>query len=940
MQWQSLPQHMVDTLAIAERLYESWLPRSVKEQWAGSKLGAQGMRTLALFLAAGHDVGKAAPAFIAQSEPLAQRARDVGLPCHTMDELRDDRRELPHSLISQYTLEKWLADRGVDPTVARPVASVLGAHHGKPQKGADLVKPRKRRTGTGGPPWADLRSGMLDWLSDRTGFDELLAAASELTVDLPRLVELTGFVIVADWLASNTRLFPLRDKTEPGNPVADMAARASFGWDEIGMPPPWEPTLDQSPVDDFYRSRFRWESTTTPRAMQRAALEAARSTDVGIMIIETGTGNGKTEAALAAAEALAARYGSQGIVVALPTQATTNAMFTRVTKWLEDLPHPPVDIGAWALTLGHGKSLLNREFTELAQAFHEFDAASTRETAHIYENNAEGHSAETEPCNAVVHQWFLGSKRRLLSNFAVVTIDQILRAALQRKHLMLDHLALAGKVVIIDEVHASDEFMNVYLESVLSWLAAYRVPVILLSATLTARRRRELLRSYRRDLTGEIDALEFSPDDYPLLTVLPRDGHRIQTSVVPEPGLSRDVSWGWLGCDPQGIVEAVLASVTPSGCALVVRNTVRDAQATAEALAEAGIEVILNHAGYLAADRATNDEDLRALFGPSSDERPERAVVVATQVVEQSLDVDFDVLFTDLAPADLLLQRIGRLHRHPRQRPPHLREAQAHVIADRPLPDMPPVPSTGSVAVYGDHLLLRTAAALEGHGRTIHLPRDVSPLVSAALGDATIAPQPWQGLMDAAAEKHTASGKKQRDKAATWCVRPWTADDSRQHLGEWLSTSADFDEIQMGAAVRDTEPSLEVIVVPRTPDGATALRPPWMATNPLLMETLDPSVLPSDELAREIAGWTVRLPGFMTRWDLDLESCIEAVDRNPSTRRWAWRRHALLKGELLLPMDQLEEGGTTLHTTLTVGRKAYSLTYSPARGLEVNRCDV
>lgn len=932
--WQTLPQHLTDTLAIAEHLYDGWLPRSIKSSWAETRLGEHGMRTLALFLAGIHDCGKASPAFVAQSEPLAQVAREAGLKCGTMDELREDRRALPHSLISQLALEKWLAAKNIRKDVARPLASVIGAHHGTPISGLAMSNGRKRAPGLGGAPWATLRSDLITWMARLTGFDQLLSS-DDLQIDLPRLVEVSGFVIVADWLASNTGLFPLRERSRIGEPVDDSTRRAEFGWDEVGMPPPWEPEVSTVPVDEFYRRRFDWPADVSPRSMQRAALERARVGGIGMMIIETSTGNGKTEAALAAAEAIAAETGAQGIVVALPTQATTNAMFGRVAGWLNHLPQRPPEVGAWALTLGHGKSLLNRKFAQLVEDFKRFDQQYRRDESSMHDDHSDQGNPITVPQNAVAHQWFSGAKRRLLSNFAVVTIDQILRSALPRKHLMLDHLALAGKVVILDEIHATDDYMQVYLESVLSWLGAYGVPVIVLSATLTKERRDALLKSYRPQLSSRIDALRVHPEDYPLLTVMPRVSTELSATVVPEPGLGRQLTWGWHNTDLDELVHTVNDALVDGGCALVIRNTVRDAQETATALANSGLHVILNHAGYLAVDRADNDERLRELFGPSTAQRPEKCVVVATQVVEQSLDVDFDVLVTDLAPMDLLLQRIGRLHRHPRNRPRPLQSAHAYLIADSGTSGEPPQPSGGSLAVYGEHHLLRTAAALVEIGPAIHLPGMVSPLVSTALGTAPVGPQAWQDAMAAAQQAHVEKVAKQRDKATTWCVQAWSEDDGRTDLGRWLTTVNEYTEIQMGAAVRDTEPTLEVIVIARTPDGSTAIKPPWQSVDPSASETVDTSALPSDDLAREIASWSVRLPTWLTRWSLG--EVIETIDASVETRRWKWRECPLLKGELFLPMNQSSEGSTTLQTSLQIKDKVYQLTYTPERGLEVDQ---
>lgn len=935
-EWLPLTQHLADTTWIAGYLYDHWLSPAVKERWLRTWRGDESdLRALALFLCGTHDVGKAAPAFVCQSEPLAERARAAGLPCNTADELREDRRVLPHSLIGQHALQLWLEQKGVGQGQATTLASVAGAHHGVPASRDRWNTPRRRRTAMGREAWQVVREELIEWISDLTGFTRLLDRDEPLDVPLPMLVEISGLVIVADWLASNTTLFPLRSRAASGEVERDMDARAVEAWINQAMPEPWAPPqVDSTNTGEWFASRFELPEGASPHEVQRKAIELASTTDVGLMCIETTTGGGKTEAALAVAEILAAKRGLQGVLIALPTQATTNAMFGRVADWIERLPSAPPEVAAWAVTLGHGKARLNPRYARMSEEVREFDRIfNTVNSGQIHEDGESpgDTTGGATLCNAVVHQWFLSAKRRLLANFSVVTIDQLLMAALQRKHLMLAHLALSGKVVVIDEAHASDEFMFVYLDSILSWLGAYETPVVVLSATLTPERRKAMMHAYARGRSTEIDELVFDPKEYPLLTVVPRDDSPIQRHVVPEAGQHRSITWAWHPTDQPTLTTSVAEAISESGCALVVRNTVGDAQRTAIALAQIGLPVTLNHAGFLATDRARNDAQLVAKFGKDAGtDRPEQAVVVATQVVEQSLDVDFDVLFTDLAPADLLLQRIGRLHRHPwRQRPAHHREARVHILADG---DSPPTPTSGTSFVYGDYHLLRTAQGLLRHGPEIRLPEDVSPLVVAALGEEEESLPGWEDPLDEARTRFDKAVRNARTKAAIWCVRPWDAADSeRTTMADWIATASDFEELQMGAAVRDTQPSLEVIVMPALPDGSAVIRPPWMTNE---AQVVDVSALPTDEVAREISTWSVRLPLKFTSRGLD--EIITAISRDHATRRWPLRQHPLLRSELLLVMPQTHEGSHTLSTTMTVNDRNYELRYSPSQGLEVS----
>lgn len=924
-----LIQHMSDSAHVGSFLFDAWLPRSTKERWV-SELGIEQdeMHSLAVFVAGAHDVGKAAPAFVAQCEPLAQRAREVGLHCPTMDELRDDRRQLPHSLIGLAAQREWLKHKGVNNNLSLSIATISGAHHGRPANKPALKLPGRKPLGMGDAAWTKVRNELLDWMAELSGFDKLLPSDRLCTIPLPVLVELTGLVVVADWIASNSDLFPLRDRKEPPHLVEDPVERTICGVEKLAFPSPWEPaTPNISDLAAHYQSRFGWGEGAEPWPVQQEALKLASTKDIGMMFIETTTGDGKTEAALCVAEMLAAKRGLQGIFIALPTQATTNSMFERITPWLEKLPKSPQDPWSWALTLGHGKAMLNRSYAELTNVVKKYRTGNSTE---IYDDDQD--SSFREQPNASVHSWFLSSKRQILANFHVATIDHLLMSALQRKHLALSHLALSGKVVIIDEAHASDDYMDVYLDSALSWLGAYQVPVIVLSATLTEKRRKEMITAYTPERSAEIASFRFDPSEYPLLTVVPRNGDPIVKKVIRKTGRTRKVHWQWHSTDTNELADSVNESLRDGGCALVVRNTVADAQETAALLEERGLPVSLSHAGFLALDRSRKDAELVQRYGKKpGTSRPKKSVVVATQVVEQSLDVDFDVLYTDLAPIDLLLQRIGRLHRHSRRRPKKHQEARTFILAD--LQDLaPPKPTSGSSAVYGDYRLCQTSAALLSHGNEIALPNDVSPLVHQAFNEDAPMPKDWQSFADGARRKHREKQAKQREKAKQWCVEPWRhSADKRKSLSDWLKTSNDYSELQMGASVRDIDPTLEVIVMPLTPGGEKAIRPPWLGEEPCT-DYLDTSSYPDDDLAREIASWSVRLPGRITRFQL--EKTLEAIEALPEPKTWRLRTHPLLKNELFLPMRQVDEGSTSLAAKLQVASIQYDLRYTPEQGFQ------
>ena len=312
-------------------------------------------------------------------------------------------------------------------------------------------------------------------------------------------------------------------------------------------------------------------------------MEAANTMDApGILILEAQMGVGKTEAALAAAEILAARFGAGGIFFGLPTQATANGLFPRLLQWAENQP----DDLPRSIRLAHGMAELNEEYIRLQQR-----------PVRVQDD---WDDPEAEEQRVQVHQWFRGSKQALLANFVIGTVDQLLMAALCQKHVMLRHLGLAGKVVIVDECHAYDAYMNRYLDRALEWLGWYKVPVILLSATLPARRRAELIEAYQQKRRPGPDAPWKTSCGYPLLTWT--DGAEVKQTAIPPDAPGKTVQLTTL-TEPE-LPALLRRKLAEGGCAGVIVNTVKKAQKIAQLLRESlpDKEVQLFHAQFLMPD--------------------------------------------------------------------------------------------------------------------------------------------------------------------------------------------------------------------------------------------------------------------------------------------------------------------------------------------------
>jgi CRISPR-associated endonuclease/helicase Cas3 len=427
-------------------------------------------------------------------------------------------------------------------------------------------------------------------------------------------------------------------------------------------------------------------------------------------------------------------------------------------------------------------------------------------------------------------------------------------------------------------------YMAQFLLEALRWLADSSVPVILLSATLPPAFRADLVRAYlqgalrHRDVNlGELPESE----GYPAALAVSVEGDRpwfgTRASQAWRPPMDVLVEILDEAPDDDGsqVARRVAEALSSGGCALIIRNTVARAQQTFRRLKELlGPDMILLHARLTAATRAERTAAALDALGPPkgglTTPRPHRLVVVATQLAEQSFDVDVDLLVTDLAPLDLLLQRVGRLHRHQRQdeeRPDEVRKPRVIVTGIKRCDDAPPLFPRGSSYVYGDYLLLRAAALVEAAAANggWKIPTDVPLLVAMAYSDSAVVAPSWEVAAETARQEWDHALQDRRARAKEFLL----AGEDRLGLATLAGlhdrSIADLDdEDAVAAVVRDGEPTVEVVLVRRDDRGYATLggRP----MGPLGEGISDASVV------EEVVGSTVRLPArpALTRAALDL----------------------------------------------------------------------
>lgn len=881
--WLPLTAHMADSALVARKLWNQWLSDGVRHTIVAGITGEEDTdpQRLFMFLAAVHDLGKATPVFQAkQTFPLCRELDEwieeeiisTGLPMRPFHEFLNANKT-PHALATQVLL--------IHAGCPGNVAAVLGSHHGKPPELSSLEKYGLNTYAfnyhlekAGKEEWTAVHSELLNFALELSGFSDIMKIPSP---NLESQVLLSGLLIMADWIASNEGYFPyirLEDKPE----LLNHKTRMQKAWEKLSIPTPWEAGKEWMRLD-LYKERFDFEN---PRTMQSTVEQTTAAICVpGILVLEAPMGLGKTEAALVCAEIFADKTQRTGVFFALPTQATSDGIFPRIIKWINRLDAD----NEHSIELAHGRAQFNDEF----QSLKHFGGSTN--------------VGEDDESGAFVHQWFEGQKKALLADFVVGTIDQLLLAALKQKHVMLRHLGLAGKVVIIDECHAYDAYMGQYLKRALNWLGAYHVPVIVLSATLPEQKRKMVIDAYlnrdsvpkrKRDPLGRGTSAEDQPleewtrsRDYPLITYT--DGGRIMQKSVPAEGDAPcKVKMDFLS--EGNLADTLDELLSEGGCAGVIVNTVKRAQELTQMLSErfGNKTVRLLHSQFLAPDRMAKENELRMELGKTKkdDERPKKRIVVGTQVLEQSLDIDFDILVTDMCPMDLLLQRIGRLHRHKRIRPIKLEAALCLVMGVNNESF-----EEGAEVIYGKYLLMRTKAMLP---QQIIIPEDIPQLVQNVYDDnLSLVPEP-AGYQKAKREQEKQIADKE-ERASTFQIDlPWTG--PSYNLVGWLDT--DVSDQRGEAAVRDTDESMEVLLIQEKGDGRVCFLP-WLEKGCEI--PLDG--IPDNKLSKALARQRIRLPRVLCApWAID--KTIEELECHNSQRLSEWQESPWLKGELFLILDK------------------------------------
>lgn len=762
--------HLLDVTAVAHHLLTRHASRALRRSLLGLVPNAEETSLkLLLFVIALHDLGKYTPAFQIKLDWARARLLACGFDLEPPATARS------HGAAGFDFIRDALIALDIPAAAARSLARTVAAHHGEfPTNHVLYGQPMGSRERGRNPRWETARQKAIASLRSCFGVEPV----SALALDHALVMRLAGLTSVADWIGSMENVFryePPQLSVESYWPLAlDRAAEAL---ERVGMRPTHEH------VERSFASLF---PSLSPWPLHVAAEAIGnRLSSPSLIIIEAPMGEGKTEAALLLAHAAACRLGQHGFYLGLPTQATANQMFGRVTAFLERTGGDDQS----TLVLAHADADGIKAFRSIVAVYDED------------RDRLGGVRAE---------EWFLPKKRSLLAEHGVGTIDQALLGVLRTRHGFVRLFGLASKTVVLDEVHAYDTYTSTILDRLLEWLAAMGATVVLLSATLPKTRRSELTSAYHRGLsvaTGETmkEAL------YPRITTVSRD--RCSTVHVEQRAHSMAIDLRRVDPDVEGIARLLIEELDHGGCAGWICNTVDRAQAACKAAAALAPDVprLLIHARMLPADRNVREQRLEQSLGSQSRgaQRPERLLVIGTQVLEQSLDVDFDLLVTDLAPVDLVLQRAGRLHRHRDRTNRSAAHPAPRLWLAHPTGAADEVPIKAIAGVYAEALIRATLRVLAGR-TLITLPEDIESLVEDVY-HGTI-PAPDDALHDAYID-HVGGSIAQRQNAQMRLLpSPASEDDI---FGDLRMPYSDDDDPVMHetlrAITRDADPSVQAV---------------------------------------------------------------------------------------------------------------------------------
>lgn len=662
--WHPLEHHCADVAACCEALLNRTLIRARLACLGGlDDLTPMQVQRLCV-LAAFHDIGKFNIGF--QNKAWSVAKPHAGHVAEVLALFGDTKWPEQDRLCASLPLDAILSWGPDEAGLKLLVAAIC--HHGRPVQveGALAYQPHLWRPDGGRDPFAGIAA-----LSDRTRiwFPAAFGGGAALPANPEFQHAFSGLVTLADWIGSHAELFRYSDSSDEHR-MRHARGQAAVALGSLG--------IDIAPARTalgLQTPGFEMVAPFKPRDLQARTLDLPISRGGSLALLEAETGSGKTEAALARFLRLFHAGEVDALYFALPTRTAATQMHRRVVHAVarafpEQVARPPVILavpGYLAVDDQTGLRLPG------------FEVLWNDDPAERF--RFRGWAAENP-------------KRYLAGAIVIGTVDQVLLSSLTVSHSHMRASALLRHLLVVDEVHASDSYMTTILHAVLVNHLAAGGHALLMSATLGASTRERLFAAAsgpREVIASNLEQARAAP--YPLLTVCSMSGRGTAQIPLESDSTPKDIRYELISCadDSQAVARIAVDAAKAGARVIVIRNTVRDCvdtQVAIEALVSMPTHpdglfacrgvIAPHHSRFAKDDRAVLDAALEARFGKDAATGP--CVVVATQTVQQSLDLDADFMISDICPMDVLLQRLGRLHRHSRERPQPYTVARAAVI--------------------------------------------------------------------------------------------------------------------------------------------------------------------------------------------------------------------------------------------------------------------
>lgn len=671
--YKPLLDHMIDTGNVAKALIDnSSLSHVLSFVSEKLNIGYEDTRKLITYLSAMHDIGKTHPCMQQQYPPMLEKLKEKH-----MDQpgLFGKISFFRHELHSEQVLRRILERRGFDNKTTRYLSKIEALHHqGKKGEDKEILYAKD--------DWCKLQDMIEEKVYKCFPCPKIDLRESEHVDSVCMMI--WSIIILSDWIASGEMASETKisfvDNSDNMEDYLLLSSNISkTAVEKCGLVKALSiPTINE--YSEFWPS-FTMESL---RPVQRTCKQILENSQPQLMVIEAPMGEGKTEAAIYGAAKLG--KGTKGLYFAMPTASTGNQMHERL------------------------QDILTKKIGSNVRLLHS--------TAWIIDDHSpEWAKGEQQDAS----NWLAPLRRGILETNAVGTVDQVMLAVMTAKYSVIRLLGLLGKILIIDEIHAYDAYMSNIIERLLSWCAELDVSVILLSATLPLRKKENLIKAY----VGR--NIQLTNNSYPLITC----SNKGEVNEYPVNGAYMhsdvEISFEYILNDSEKVAALAIDATQNGGCVCVIVNTVEEAQRIYRKIQEESLDpdlwIRLLHARFTASERNRIEKECNETFSKGG-KRPFKAILISTQVCEQSCDYDFDEMISAIAPIDYVLQRMGRIHRHELERPKGKERPKITVL-------LPSGESYGTTElVYSKWILDKTVENIKDKVK-IMLPEEIRPLVEA-----------------------------------------------------------------------------------------------------------------------------------------------------------------------------------------------------------------